>query len=312
VPQPPPAVPRDFSPSSIYLYGMIVSSTVHRLSGDYPEADTYGEIAGTFHVPGGETGNSALVLAHWGHRVRVGGPFLGKDTREGVLSFLGSRGIDCSGLHYDGGFEGVKDLVLVGGKTRTVFGTFGKYFSGEKRWSPPDEKAIAGSGIVGVDPFFGAESEQVAAACAKKGKPWVTIDCPPGGVLHAGAAATVVSNEYLRAQFPGQDPREVIRRYTSTGAGLVIFTFGAREILYARGDGRVGSLKPCAVEVKSTLGAGDTFRAGVIQGILSGRDDPGIVAFAAATAAAVCTRFPMALDPPGIAEVEALAATCLA
>lgn len=121
----------------IYLYGMIVYSTIHRLGGDYPEADGYAEIAETHRVPGGETGNAALVLAHWGHRVKVGGPFLGRETRDGVAPFLGRRGIDCSGLHYDEGFEGVRDLVLVGGSTRTVFGAFGRYFRGPKRWSPP-------------------------------------------------------------------------------------------------------------------------------------------------------------------------------
>ncbi len=291
----------------IYLYGMIVHSTIHRLAGEYPEADSYREIAETHQVPGGETGNSALVLAHWGHAVGVGGPFLGRKTREGVLSFLGPRGIDCSGLHYDPGFDGVCDLVLVGGKTRTVFGTFGAYFSGPKRWSAPDPVAIASAEIVGVDPFFGAESDRVAEICAEKGKRWVTIDCPPGSPLHRGAAATVVSGEYLRSQFPGEDPREAMGRYAKAGPGLVIFTFGAAEILYARGSGAIRSLAPHKVEVKSTLGAGDTFRAGVIHGILSGRDDAGIVAFASATAAAVCMRFPMALDPPGLAEVESLA-----
>jgi hypothetical protein len=37
-------------------------------------------------------------------------------------------------------------------------------------------------------------------------------------------------------------------------------------------------------------------------------DDRSIVQFAAATAAAVCRRFPMALDPPGLEEIAALAA----
>ena len=295
-------------PIPVYLYGMIVYSTIHRLVGEYPEADSYGEIDETHVVPGGETGNSALVLSHWGYPVAVAGPFLGRLTREGVVSFLEGRGVDCRGLHYDPKFDGVRDLVLVGGKTRTVFGTFGRYFRGEKRWSAPDETAIASASIVGVDPFFGAESERVAELCRALGKPWVTIDCPPGSPLHAGAAATVISNEYLGAQYPGQDPRELLRRYASSGGGLVIFTFGAREILHARGGGEIGCIPPFSVEVKSTLGAGDTFRAGVIHGLACGLDDAAVVTLAAATAAAVCRRFPMALDPPGLDEIEALIA----
>ncbi|MGA2016116.1 MAG: PfkB family carbohydrate kinase [Opitutaceae bacterium] len=292
----------------IYLYGMIVYSTIHRLGGDYPEADGYAEIAETHRVPGGETGNAALVLARWGHRVKVGGPFLGRETRDGVAPFLGRRGIDCSGLHYDEGFEGVCDLVLVGGTTRTVFGAFGRYFRGPRRWSPPDEGAIAAADIVGVDPFFGAESGRAAEICAEMGKPWVTIDCPPDSPLHRQSAATIVSGEYLRGEFPGQDARQVLRRYSAAGRGLVVLTSGAREILYARGDGEVRSQAPYPVAVKSTLGAGDTFRAGVIHGIISGMDDTQTVQFAAATAAMVCTRFPMALDPPGLDDIAALIA----
>jgi len=286
---------------------MIVYSTINRLAGDFPEADGYGEIAETHMVPGGEIGNAALILAKWGYLVKVGGPCLGKQTREGVLSFLESRSIDCSGLEYQSDFEGVRDWVVVGGRTRTVFGTFGRYFGGPRRWSDPDPGAIADARIVGVDPFFGSESEKVAEICSSCSKPWVTIDCPPGSPLHKGAAATVVSNEYLRSKFPGEDPRRILGVYAASCGGLVIFTFGSRDILYARGSGGIRSLRPYRVEAKSTLGAGDAFRAGVIHGIASGLDDTGIVRVAAATAAVACTRVPIALDPPGLDEVTSLA-----
>ena len=113
--------------ASVYLYGMVVYSTIHRLAGNYPEADGYAEIEETHRVPGGETGNSAIVLARWGHRVKVAGPCLGRETRAGVQEFFAGRGIDCSGLPVDESFDGVRDLVLVGGATRTVFGRFGQY-----------------------------------------------------------------------------------------------------------------------------------------------------------------------------------------
>jgi sugar/nucleoside kinase (ribokinase family) len=64
---------------------------------------------------------------------------------------------------------------------------------------------------------------------------------------------------------------------------------------------------PFPVVPRCTLGAGDTFRAGVIHGVLRGWDDGRIVRFAAATAACACQRFPMAHNPPSLAEVGALA-----
>ncbi len=300
------ARPPEVSAPDVYLYGMTVYSTIHRLAGDYPAADSYGEIDETHIVPGGETGNSALVLARLGCRVKVGGPFLGTETRDGVTEFLETHGIDCSGLHYDPTFGGVRDLVIVAGKSRTVFGTFGRYFRGPKRWSAPDEAAIATAKVVGLDPYFATESERVAECCVENNRPYVTIDCPPDSAMHRSAAATVVANEYLRSQFPGVDARDLLRRYAAVSRGLVIFTFGAREILYARGDGEILRLEPYNVPVKSTLGAGDTFRAGVIYGLLRGMDDTGVVQFAAATAASVCQRFPFALDPPGLEEIEGL------
>ena len=45
-----------------YLYGMILRTNSFLLDGDYPEPDTYGEIAQRYTLPGGETGPAATVL----------------------------------------------------------------------------------------------------------------------------------------------------------------------------------------------------------------------------------------------------------
>jgi len=295
------------NPANVYLYGMIVLSTVHRLPGDYPDADGYGEIEETHVVPGGEAGNSAIVLSRWGHRVKVAGPFLGRQTRDGILGLLAPRGIDCSGLHYDASFDGVRDLVLVGGESRTVFGRFGQYFREPRRWAAPERPDIARADVIGIDPFFGGESEEAGRLCVELGKPHVTIDCAPESALNRGAAATVVSNEFLRSHFPAVPRGELLRLYTAETTGLVILTLGAEEILYARGRGEIRAMKPFKVVPKSTLGAGDVFRGGVIHGVSCGLSDESIVRFAAAAAACVCRRFPMAHDPPGLEEIEALA-----
>jgi len=292
-------------PANVYLYGMIVLTTAHRLTGDYPEIDGYGEIEATHVVPGGETGNAALLLSEWGHRVKVGGPFLGRLTSDGVLGFLAQKGIDCSGLHFDPSFDGVRDLVIVGGKARTVFGQFGLFFRGPKRWAGAGRSDVAGADIVGIDPFFGEESIEVGRLCAELGRPYVTIDCEPDSALNRGAAATVVSNEYLRGHLAGASRDEALRTYVAECPGLVILTFGADEVLYGRKSGETHRIIPRRIEPKSTLGAGDAFRAGVIHGLFCGLGDEGVVRFAAATAACACLRFPMAHDPPGLEEIEA-------
>jgi sugar/nucleoside kinase (ribokinase family) len=287
----------------VYLYGMTVYSTIHLLEGKYPEPDTYGEIRQTYFIPGGETGNSAIVLSRMGARVKIDGPFLGTRTKDGILDFYRQFDIDCTGLHYDSSFNGVQDLVLVGGETRTVFGRFGGYFREGTRWSDFNRDAVIASKIVSIDPFFGDVSSNLANFCFENGKPYVTIDCLPDSSLHANAAATVISNEFIGNSFKGEDIAGLFKRYTDASHGLVIFTFGSKEILYGRKNSGMQSLKPFKVEVAGTLGAGDTFRGGVVYGVLKGMSDTDTVKFAAATAACVCRRFPMALNPPDLHEI---------
>ncbi len=291
----------------VYLYGMTVYSTIHLLEGKYPEPDTYGEIKQTYVLPGGETGNSAIVLSQMGLRVKMDGPFLGSRTRDGILDFFEKFSIDCSGLHYDPSYDGVQDLVLVGGDTRTVFGKFGCYFREGCRWSDFNREAVIASKIVSIDPFFGEITNNLAAYCVENGKSYVTIDCLPDSYLHTHAAATVISNEFIGDNFKGEKTDSLFGRYTNASDGLVIFTSGSKEILYGRKNSGMHSLKPFKVEVAGTLGAGDTFRGGVVYGVLKGMCDADTVKFAAATAGCVCRRFPMALNPPDLQEILELA-----
>lgn len=291
----------------VYLYGMTVFSTVHLLEGAYPEADSYGEIRKTYRIPGGETGNSAIILSRCGLKVKIDGPFLGTETRDGISSFCQRFGIDCSGMVYEPSYEGLKDMVLVDRETRTVFGSFGSYFREGKRWSDFDSEAVLASRIVSIDPFFAEISQRLAAYCHLKGKPYVTIDCEPGSELHRHAAAVVISNEFIRNRFADVEIDALYERYVEAGEGLVIFTFGSKDMLYGRKGSGMKRLQPFKVDVAGTLGAGDTFRGGVVYGVLNGYSDTDIVKFAAATAASVCRRFPMALNPPTLEEIKELA-----
>ena len=65
-------------------------------------------------------------------------------------------------------------------------------------------------------------------------------------------------------------------------------------------------MKPFEVEVKSTLGAGDTFKAGCVYGLLQGMEDDDLVQFAAACSAIAISRFPLPLYPPKMEEIKEL------
>ena len=56
----------------------------------------------------------------------------------------------------------------------------------------------------------------------------------------------------------------------------------------------------------STLGAGDTFKAGCVYGLLHGMKDDELVRFASACSAIAISRFPLPLNPPKPEEVQRL------
>jgi sugar/nucleoside kinase (ribokinase family) len=89
--------------------------------------------------------------------------------------------------------------------------------------------------------------------------------------------------------------------------GLVIFTFGGSQVMYSSPSlGPRLTFAPFQVNVVDTLAAGDTFRAGVVYGVLKGMPDDEIVRFASACAAIVCTRFPSVRQPPTLEEIDEL------
>lgn len=289
----------------VYLYGMILLSDIRLLVGAYPEADSYGEIKERYLVPGGETANAAILLAHFGLRVRADGPHLGALTQQAVRAGLERYGVDTSGLETPPDEPGLLDLVLVGGTTRTVFGTFGAYFSsGQRRWSLPDRASLQRARVVSLDPYFAEASELVASWCREENKPYVTLDCAPESAMHRGARITVVSREYRRREHPGEDASTLFQRYAHNTQGWTVFTSGAEPIVYGAAGEAPRRLTPFQVDVKGTLGAGDAFRAGLVYGVHQNWDADRTVSFAAALAAEVCTRFPVAADPPSLADVE--------
>ncbi len=288
-----------------YLYGMSLYSTIHRLKGPYPPADTYREIAQTFQVPGGEIANAAILLARLGLKVHPEGTLLGTQTQEPLLRHYRKWGLDCSGLKLDPAFEGWKDLVLVDNRHRTVFGWFAHRFSngGGRKWASPKAKAIQQAKVAAIDPYLRKESEKAALLCHKAGVPYVTLDCPPDSVCHRFSRVNILSRYFLNGLKPKTDLKTLMARYRARTKGLTVFTFGTQAFWYARPQGPIRQFVPYEVKVSGTLGAGDAFRAGMVYGLWRGWEDEPCVRFAAGLAACVCRRFPAALYPPSLREV---------
>ncbi|MBO4509889.1 MAG: carbohydrate kinase family protein [Lachnospiraceae bacterium] len=293
--------------AEVYLYGQILGTHSFLLKDGFLQPDEYSEIKDQYFLPGGETGTAATVLDSLGVSVRMDGTWIGTAVAPMLKSFYEDKKVDLSAVHFWEDDPGVMDYVVIAGLVRSPMGRFQTLFSSGKRWwSIPKEEDIAGCKAAAIDPFFGEETMLAAKICKKLDIPYVTIDCRHDSELHRNAAVNVVSKECTSQHYAGMQPEEIMKLMLAETDGLTIITQGGGDMLYARKGEEIHRMKPFSVEVKSTLGAGDTFKAGCTYGILHGMKDDELVRFASACSAIAISRFPLPLNPPRLEEVKQL------
>lgn len=287
----------------VYMYGQIMSTYAYLLSGVFPEADGYAEIARKCHIVGGETGTAAAVLCSLGAPIKLGGTHLGRANAALITDYFADKCADISELEYED-FEGVSDYVIIDKNTRTCFGEWEKLYSrGKPFYEPPCENSIKNAKCVAADPYFGDEAAEL---CVKYGVKYLTIDCAYDSYTHKHCAVNCISHQHLDVDYAGVSYEELYLRYTENTEGLVIFTLGEKGAMYGRKGEPPKYCPACGVEAVSTLGAGDSFKAGAVYGLYKGFADDELVRFACACAAAAITRFPIAEHPPTLTDIKSL------
>ena len=292
-----------------YLFGQVLGTQSFLLRGGFLQPDEYSEIDAQYFLPGGETGTAATVLSSLGVSVRMDGTHIGTKVGPMLRDFYQDKTVDLSPLQFVEDDPGVIDYVVIAGLVRSPMGRFQTLFSDNRRWwSIPREEDLVGCRAAAIDPFFREESNLAAEMCIRHGIPYVTIDSPHDSFLHQHAAVNVVSGECLSSHYQGMPREEVLTLMQETTDGLTIITSGGDEMLYGRRGESIRRMKPFPVEVKSTLGAGDTFKAGCVYALLHGMSDEELVRFASACSGIAISRFPLPLQPPTLDEVTALIA----
>ncbi len=287
--------------SDVYLYGVIVATTGFLLKGGFLTPDEYSELEGKYRLPGGETGTCATVLSSLGVSSAVDGNHIGYEVAPLIKKFYADKQVDLDCLYFDDSYEGLEDYVIISDNDRTPMGMFGHFYAQGKRWNRPDEERIKSCRIAAIDPFFPEDSQLAAEYCVKHGKPYVTIDCRHDSYIHRHAAVSVISGECFANSYPDQSREELIPLFMENG-GLTIITNGSKPLLYGR-NGVVNTFGPYKVKAVSTLGAGDSFKAGAVYGLLNGMSDGELVSFASACAACAVTEFPLPLNPPTLEKI---------
>ncbi|MBO7334702.1 MAG: carbohydrate kinase family protein [Lachnospiraceae bacterium] len=290
-----------------YLFGQILGTHSFYLKNGFLKPDEYSELSAVYFLPGGETGSAATVLSSLGVNVKMDGTHIGTEVAPMLRDFYKDKSVDISSLYFDPDYKGLMDYVVVADLVRSPMGTFQTlYESGEKRWNMPKEADIEGCCVAAIDPFFMEETEKAAELCVKHNKPYVTIDCAHTEYLHRHSAIDVISKECLAEHYKGMEREKVYELMAENTDGLVIITAGEKDMIYGRKGQKLKRMKPFDVDVKSTLGAGDTFKAACVYGLMNGLSDDELVRFASATSAVAISRYPLPLKPPTLEEVKAL------
>lgn len=290
-----------------YLFGQILGTHSFLLKDGFLQPDEYSEISAQYFLPGGETGTAATVLQSLGVSVRIDGTWIGTEVAPMLRSFYAGKKVDLSPLCFTEDDPGIMDYVVIAGLVRSPMGRFQTLFSSGRRWwNVPKEEDIAGCKAAAVDPFFGEESRKAAELCLRHDIPYVTIDSRHDSFLHRNAAVNIVSRECTSVHYPGMSAEDILRLMQNETDGLTIITQGGNDMLYGRKGQPVRRMRPFSVEVKSTLGAGDTYKAGCVYGLLHSMSDEELVRFAAACSAVAISRFPLPLNPPRPEEVNKL------
>ena len=292
-----------------YLFGQILGTHSFLLKDGFLQPDEYSEIKDQYFLPGGETGTAATVLDSLGATVKMDGTWIGTEVAPMLKAFYDKKNVDLSSMNFVTDDKGVMDYVVIAGLVRSPMGRFQTLFSTGKRWwSIPREEDIKNAKVVAIDPFFGEETLLAAKICVENNIPYVTIDSRHDSYLHKHAAINVVSKECTENDYKGKSSEEIMKLMQSEAEGLTIITRGGADMLYARRGEEIKYMKPFDVEVKSTLGAGDTYKAGCVYALLNNLSDEETVRFASACSAVAISRFPLPLNPPRLEEVKALLA----
>ena len=230
------------------------------------------------HV-GGSPANVAFGLAALGHEVRLA-TWIGQDERgarieevaagHGVVLTPGSHGADRTPVAR-------ATLDHAGGATYTF----------DLTWDLPETEDLGAYGHVHTG-SIAAVLEPGGAKVRRtleRARPSATVSYDPNArpalmgtpdavrpvVESVIASADVVkmSDEDIAWLFPGQDLEHVVRRWDGTGPSLVVVTRGGGGIL-ARlpRTGEEVTLAAVEATVVDTVGAGDSFMAGLVSGLI--------------------------------------------
>lgn len=229
--------------------------------------------------PGGSPANVALGLARLERRAELA-TWFGTDERGALV-----RGhLETSGVQLVPGSDGAE-------RTSTAVATLAadgaaSYVFDLTSQVPEvvldDSIAVLHTGSIAAT--LQPSADQIAALCAAA-REHATISYDPNARptimgepetvrrrierLVAGADVVKVSDEDVAWLYPGQDLIEAVRRWAAAGPALVVLTRGASGSVGVTSGGVEVTVPAPTVRVVDTVGAGDSYMAGLLDALWS-------------------------------------------
>lgn len=261
----------------------------------YPAEDEEVRAYGQQIRRGGNVANSLVVLSQLGHQCTWGGVLAADSNSAAVVQDLNAYGVDLSGCRrVSDGVTPVSHIALSRETgSRTIV-----HYRDLPEFGYDDFLTIDNRGFDWIH-FEGrnvADTERMLMVVRDQGRAAqrvsVELEKPRPGIeaLMAHADVVMLSRAFARAH--GFDRAEVVLDWARTHAphGALVCTWGEQGAWYRVGE-QAGHVPAVALErVVDSIGAGDTFNAGLIDARLRRLPWPEALAHANALAARKCAR----------------------
>lgn len=223
---------------------------------------------------GGGSANVAEWLGSWDIPTRLSGYAIGYD-RQGDRLMQWLKNYPSIELTYVQRIRDIDTLV-----SRTIpFPDGNKYLLcigySHVTMTSPEEDLLNDISILEIAFYYRQQrgntaSAQLARMAIDRGIRIVSMDMlNPQDELVRSTEVIINSAASILEQYPGVDPCQHCRTLQSKSGGVVILTDGSHLIHAYDRDGAHYSLLPPEVHEVETTGAGDSFRAGIIYGLIN-------------------------------------------
>jgi sulfofructose kinase len=260
----------------------------------HPAADELVMASDLAVAGGGPAATAAVTLARLGVRTFFVGQVGDDETGAFIRGGLESEGVDASELAVVPGGRSPQSAIIVGEGTRAIAAFRGGGL-------PPLVLSPRARGLCLGAAWVHVDQTGYAAAAALRGEIRLSIDGgnPIEGLDLRDVALYGPTERALRAAFGDGEAA------LAAGAELVVVTRGADGSIAFTRDGDVVDSAGHAVDVVSTLGAGDVFHGALLSQLVRGVSLPEALSFANTCAALSCRALDGRSAIPTAAEVAA-------